>query len=188
MAPPGRALDLGAGAGAVSLWLLQQGYSVDAVESDPSKYAELDRTLTKTAARAVFVDIRRYPLPRRRYSLVTALAFLHFFHPDEIRLLALRIMRTLAPGGFLLASAFTTDDPGFHALRETGQNEIAPATFRLPDRRGLIHYFAPGEFARLFRGLQILEAEEERRLDPEHPAGMRAGVNLVARKAPSSRA
>jgi len=175
----GFALDLGAGDGEVSRWLLQEGFSVDAVESDPARFARLEKALTSSRARRVEADIRRLPLRARRYSLVTALAFLHFFHPDELGLLARRIVRALAPGGILLASAFTTDDPGFEARRETGEEEIAPATFRLTPEGGVIHYFGPGELGRLFPELEILESEEGRRL---LPTGLRAGATLVARK------
>jgi SAM-dependent methyltransferase len=175
----GAALDLGAGDGEVSRWLLQEGFSVDAVESDPARFAHLERSLASSRARLVARDIRRHPLPARYYSLVTALAFLHFFHPDELALLARRIVRALAPGGILLASVFTTDDPGFEARRETGEEETAPATFRLTPEGGLIHYFAPGELGRLFQRLEILEADEGRRLSP---TGLRSGATLVARK------
>jgi SAM-dependent methyltransferase len=175
----GSALDLGAGDGEVSRWLLQEGFSVDAVESDPARFARLEKTLASSRSRRVEADIRRLPLRARHYSLVTALAFLHFFHPDELDLLARRIMRALGPGGILLASAFTTDDPGFEARRKIGEEEIAPATFRLAPAGGVIHYFGPGEFARLFLELEILESDEGRRLSP---TGLRSGATLVARK------
>lgn len=175
----GFALDLGAGDGEVSRWLLQEGFSVDAVESDPVRFALLKRALASNRARLMAADIRRHPLRARHYSLVTALAFLHFFHPDELGLLARRIVRALAPGGILLASAFTTDDPGFEARRERREEEIAPGTFRLAPEGGLIHYFAPGELGGLFLELKTLESDEGRRLSP---TGLRSGATLVARK------
>ncbi len=180
-APPGRALDLGAGRGETALWLVRHGFTVDAVESDPPALRVLAARLAGTAACARFIDIRRYPLARRAYSLVTALAFLHFFHSEELPLLARRLLRCLAPGGILLASVLTTDDPGLEARRARGVSEVAPATFRLDDGRGLIHYFARGELGDLFHGLQVLHYEEARRLGP---AGeLRAGATLAARKA-----
>jgi hypothetical protein len=85
----------------------------------------------------------------------------------------------LAPGGLLIASVFTIDDPGMAARREAGEMTVAPATFRLSGG-GLIHYFAPGELARLFGCLQVLEYDEARRLDTD--GDLRAGASLVARK------
>jgi SAM-dependent methyltransferase len=180
-APPGRALDLGAGSGEAALWLAGQGFAVEAIEAEARAYRELRSALHESRAGAVFADIRRHPLARNAYSLISALAFLHFFHPDELRLLARRLTRALAPGGILLASVFTTDDPSYEARREIGQPEIAPATFDLAHRNGVIHYFAPGELARLFPDLETLHYEEARRVDPA--GDIHAGASLVARKA-----
>jgi len=181
-AATGRALDLGAGEGEASLWLARQGFTVEAVESDPSAYRVLAARLAGTNSRALFADIRHHPLARNTYSLVSALAFLHFFHPDDLGLLGRRLTRALAPGGLLLATVFTTDDPSLEARLESGEREAAPATYRLGGERGWIHYFAPGELAGLFPGLQILEVEEARRLDPTAPESFRAGASLVAAK------
>lgn len=179
-APPNRALDLGAGSGEATLWLARRGFAVEAIETDTSASPALTMTLQESNIRAVPADIRRYPLARDAYSLISALAFLHFFHPDELRLLARRLTRALAPGGILLASVFTTDDPGLEARRASGETEVAPATFPLAGRRGYLHYFAPGELRLLFSGLQVLEYVEARRLGPT--GDLRAGASLVARK------
>jgi SAM-dependent methyltransferase len=178
-APRGAALELGAGRGETAHWLGNLGFTVDALESDPESFGQLLASLEGTACRAVLADVRSHPLPRRHYSLVTALAFFHFFHPEELGLLSRRITRTLAPGGLLIASVFTIDDPGMAARREAGETMVAPATFLLSGG-GLIHYFAPGELAHLFRGLQVLEYDEARRLDAD--GGLRAGASLVGRK------
>lgn len=177
----GRALDLGAGTGESALWLLGQGFTVDAIESEPAAYRALAASLAGTAGHAILSDIRRHPLARNTYSLVSALAFLHFFHPDELLLLARRLTRALAPGGILLASVFTTDDPALEARRAAGEPEVAPATFPLADGRGLVHYFAPRELSALFSDLQALEYAEARRLGPL--GDLHAGASLVARKA-----
>jgi SAM-dependent methyltransferase len=179
-APRGAALELGAGTGETARWLGTLGFTVDAIESDRQAFGDLAIGLDGTLGRAILADIRCHPLPRQRYSLVTALAFLHFFHPEELVVLSRRVTRTLAPGGLLIASVFTTDDPGFTARREAGETMIAPATFRLSGRGGVIHYFESGELARLFRSLQLLEYDEARRLDPD--GGLRAGASLIARK------
>jgi SAM-dependent methyltransferase len=179
-APPGRALDLGAGSGEAALWLTRHGFTVEAIESDASASRALAATLSKSNARAVLADIRRHPLARSAYSLISALAFLHFFHPDELRLLARRLTRALAPGGILLASVFTTDDPSLEARREMAEPEIAPATFDLARRNAVIHYFAPGELARLFPDLETLHSEEARRVSPG--GDLHAGASFAARK------
>jgi SAM-dependent methyltransferase len=179
-APPGWALDLGAGSGETAAWLGQKGFAVDTVESDPEAFGRLAAATIGNPGRAFLADIRRHPLPRQRYSLVTALAFLHFFHPDDLGLLSRRISRALAPGGILIASVFTTDDPGMAARLGAGEPMLAPATFRFSTHEGVIHFFGPGELAGLFRDLKLLDYEESRRLDVD--GGLRAGASIVARK------
>jgi len=115
-----------------------------------------------------------------------AQAVLHFLRPTQLWLLADRLVATLKPGGLLLADVFTTDDPGYLALKETGTIEIEPNTFEAPEPVGLIHYFAPGELRRIFALLEVLEYDESRRADPRSDDGFRAGAHLVAKR-PSPR-
>ena len=46
----------------------------------------------------------------------------------------------------------------------------------------MIHYFEPGELARVFTELEVLEYEEYRRIDPGSEEGYRAGATFVGRK------
>jgi hypothetical protein len=81
-----------------------------------------------------------------------------------------------------MCEAFTIDDPGFSGLRRDAIEMVEPNTFRLPSNQKLIHYFEPGELARVFSDLEILESEEYRRIDPRSEWGYRAGASFVGRK------
>jgi SAM-dependent methyltransferase len=179
----GRALDLGAGDGETSAWLAGQGFRVDAVEHDPDRFDNLRRLTRGLPVHLHPLHIMQFRPAEDAYSLIVASAVLHFFAPSDLRILADRLRRSLTEGGFLIAEAFTTDDPGYSVLRRENVREIEPNTFEAPPLIGLIHYFEPDELRKLFTGLKPLEYIEERRSDPASPEGYRAGALLVAQRA-----
>lgn len=181
-APPGLALDLGAGEGATARWLAERGFEVEAIEVDPVACARLAARCQGLAVRVRCEDLRAAPLAQGAYSLIVAEAVLHFLRPTDLWPLADRLMAALRPGGLLVAEVLTTDDPGHEELRRLGAPEIEPNTFQVPEPVGLIHYFAPEELWRLFAPLEVLAYEESRRTDPQADPPYRAAASLVARK------
>ncbi len=177
-----RALDLGTGEGETALWLAEQGFTVDAVERDPEVYRRLVEACAGTAVNPHRADVADFPLPLATYDLIVTQAVLHFLRPTQLWPLADRLVKTLVPGGLLVAEVFTTDDPGYVALRQSNAAEIEPNTFEAPPPIGLIHYFAPGELLRTFAPLDVLEYDEARRADPRSEDGFRAGAYLLARR------
>jgi SAM-dependent methyltransferase len=180
--PLGHALDLGAGTGEASLWLAERGFKVDAVERDPETFRVLREACMGMEIVTHPVDVREVMLPQEKYSLILASAILHFIKPTDLWALADWIVIALAPGGFLIAEALTTDDPGYGALRDSGAMQIEPNTFATSSSEDVIHYFAPGELQRTFSTLDVLLYEEMRRRDLADPVGYRAGASLVALK------
>ena len=128
-APSGRALDIGAGVGNQARWLAARGFEVDAVESHPGQIEALHHATKGTGVRVHAMDILEFDLAPGRYSLITALAVLHFIAPSQLARLAMQLQVSLVPGGVLLAQVFTDDDPGFVEARELGLSEIEPGTF-----------------------------------------------------------
>lgn len=179
--PKGRALDLGAGDGEVALWLAGRGFAVEAVEVDAGAARRLRRKAGKLPVHVHQADVTGFEPDDSSFSLVVAAAVLHFIRPTRLWSLADQWSQALQPGGVLMAEAFTTDDPGYQALRALGATEVEPNTFIAPEPVGLIHYFVPGELRRLFPELEVLHYEEYRRLDQGDPGGLRAGAVLVAR-------
>jgi 23S rRNA (adenine-N6)-dimethyltransferase len=68
-------LDLGAGSGAITAPLLAAGARVVAVERDAHLVTRLRRHFEGAAVTVVHGDLRRVPLPRRRYSVVASIPF-----------------------------------------------------------------------------------------------------------------
>jgi trans-aconitate methyltransferase len=180
--PVGYALDLGAGAGDATLWLADRGFKVDAVERDEQISRDLIQACEGQEVEIYNCDVIEFKFPHERYSVINASAILHFIKPTDLWSIADRLVAALVPGGFLIAEALTTDDPGYEALHLSGQEQIEPNTFSLPSVEGVIHYFEPGELSRIFSSLEVTLYEETRRKDEEDPVGFRAGASLVARK------
>jgi SAM-dependent methyltransferase len=179
---PGRVLDLGAGDGAIALWLGKQGYLVDAVESDLDKAQRLEQARQGLPIVVHPLDLRDFPLIPGTYSLVVAAAVLHFLRPSELWPLADRLTGSLVAGGLVMAEALTTDDPEAVDLSAAGTDPLEPNTYTSNAPEGLIHFFEPGELRRVFQALEILEYEEFRRSAPEWPGGYRSGATLVGRR------
>jgi 2-polyprenyl-3-methyl-5-hydroxy-6-metoxy-1,4-benzoquinol methylase len=100
--PPGRALDLGAGAGRNAVWLALQGWRVTGVDYSA---VGLEKARLLAEARGVRVDwvrtdVREYQPAPRSFELVLA-AYLHLPAAD-LDLVLRRGAAALAPGGVLL--------------------------------------------------------------------------------------
>lgn len=183
--PVGRALDLGMGEGRNALWLAARGFEVVGVDLSPEVVAQADQRARERhlSIETHVADIRTFPIEPRTYSLILASAVLHFLLPREVRALARRIQEGLCPGGVLMASVFTVDDPGYEALQERRTEHLAENTYYVPEFGGPMHYFAPGELRGLFQGLEILYYAEERQLDTTHDLPhYHSGAFLVARR------
>lgn len=133
---PGAALDVGAGEGADSIWLAQQGWSVTGV--DISAVA-LERAAAHAASAGPDVadritwecrDILDWQPPERAYDLVTV----HYIHlPSRLRrVIYPQFAAAVAPGGTLLVAAHHPSDlettaarPPYPDLFFTGDDLIA---------------------------------------------------------------
>ena len=166
---PGSALDIGAGDGETSLWLLDHGFQVDALEINPDHALQLGTRIEHPALRWHSCSILDFPLPIEYYSLIIAGAVLHFIPSAKLEHLANAIIAALRPHGLLLASGFTVDDPSHQDPSAEGAVAVH-------------HYFAADELRQLFSRLELLEYDESRRAAPHSSYGYRSGATLVARK------
>jgi SAM-dependent methyltransferase len=103
----GKALDLGAGRGIVAYALARSGWTVTAVEPDPSDIvgAGAIRVLAQVADLPIEVVQsvgEKLPFPDSSFDLVHCRAVLH--HAKDLRALCAEVARVLRPGGLLIAS------------------------------------------------------------------------------------
>jgi SAM-dependent methyltransferase len=105
-AAKGMALDLGAGRGIASFALARDGFSVTALEPDPSPIvgAQAIRALAAESGLPISVVCEcseRLCFPDQIFDLVFARAVLH--HVNDLRATCRELFRVLKPGGILLA-------------------------------------------------------------------------------------
>ena len=179
--PRGAALDLGAGQGGLAAWLSERGFNVTAVERDPMMLSVLHNRIGGDRIKVVEADLAEFQPKPEHSSLIIASSVLHFIHPRALASVGQRLLAGLAPGGLLMAEVFTVDDPSC-SERKAHLDQIAPNTFALSERSGLIHYFDQGQLRSLFADLHILLYQEGRRLDSSSDFGYRAGATLIARR------
>lgn len=107
---PGRALELGCGAGANAVWLAEQGWTVEAVD-----FSEEAVNLGKRLAskRGVAVDFHAGDattfMPNEPCDLIISF-YIHLWPGDRARMFA-NARRLLAPGGRLLFVSHDKSDP-----------------------------------------------------------------------------
>jgi SAM-dependent methyltransferase len=96
-APVGRALDIACGTGAVSLFLAERGYTVDAV--DISDVALAVCAAQHPAIQGICADLDTFNLAVDRYCLITNIRYLN-------RRLFPQVTKALLPGGLLMFETY----------------------------------------------------------------------------------
>ncbi len=170
---PGRALDLGCGAGRNALFLASRGFEVDAVDLSPVAVA-----WGEDRAREVGVDVRflcgdAFALPPPElsgpYDLVVDSGCFHHLPPHR-RVSYLRLLdRVLAPGGHLALTSFAAGEGGMGS-------ELADADlYRERELQGGLAY-TPESLRWIFSDLVEVEL---RRMREEPPESALFGVTFL---------
>lgn len=159
---PGRALDLGCGAGRNAVWLALHGFDVDAVDLSPAAVAWAAERAGEACADVRFHcgDAFSVTLPPGSYDLVYDSGCLHHLPPHRrVSYLAL-LDRVLAPGGHLGLSCFASGAMGCE----------------LPDeqlyRDGRLHgglAYTPDALRSIFSGFDEIDVRPMRELPPKSP-------------------
>lgn len=103
-----KALDAGAGTGALTRALLRRGAHVDAADVSAEMAAELTRQTRGRVATTV-ADVQALPMRSASYNVVGAAFVLN--HLVEPHLAVAELARVTRPDGYLLATSFGADDP-----------------------------------------------------------------------------
>jgi SAM-dependent methyltransferase len=162
--PPGRALDLGCGAGRSALWLAERGWQVTGVD-----FSEVALELARAQRPDldwVLADVREYEPAPGAYDLVLVL-FVHL-PPEERRALLARAAGALAPGGTAVVLGHDVENLG------TG----APG----PSRPEVL--YTPEEVTRELTDLEAVKAERVTRRAPTDDGEAEAVDTLVVARRP----
>jgi tellurite methyltransferase len=105
----GRALDLGAGAGRDTRYLLEQGFSVTAVDADTRSVALLS-ALPQDRLRVVQSSFEDFAFEASGYDFISAQFALPFMPRDRFAGVFARLKGALAPGGVFAGQFFGVHD------------------------------------------------------------------------------
>ena len=136
---PGEALDVGAGAGRDTAYLLRQGWRVTAVDASPSAATAL-RRMPRQRNLQVFVSAVEDFDPAT-YDLVNAQFSLPFIPPAQFQATVRDLRDSVRPGGIMAATFF-----GMHDEWNVAGTELSFST-RV-------------DVERLFRGFELVELTE----------------------------
>lgn len=105
---PGKALDLGAGAGRDTLFLLEKGWTVDSVDSEPRSAHVLAKLPHQERLRHHISRFDEFEFGR--YDLVNAQFTLPFNPPSTFKTMFMRLKSSLLPGATLSCVFFGPHD------------------------------------------------------------------------------
>ncbi|MGW1224340.1 class I SAM-dependent methyltransferase [Streptomyces sp. NPDC002530] len=170
---PGRALDLGCGAGRNALFLASRGFEVDAVDLSPVALAWGEDRSRESGVDVRFLCGDAFALPATElsgpYDLVVDSGCFHHLPPHR-RVSYLDLLdRVLAPGGHLALTSFAAGEGGMGA-------ELTDADlYRGRDLRGGLAY-TPESLRWIFSDLVEVEL---RRMREEPPESALFGVTFL---------
>jgi len=104
----GNALDLGAGAGKDSRYLLENGYRVTAVDSDPASKKFLQKLPDQNKLTIVTATLQDFDF--EKYNLITSWFTLSFLPEEDLIDVFSKIKESLNPGGIFTGNVFGVDD------------------------------------------------------------------------------
>ncbi|MGQ4515720.1 methyltransferase domain-containing protein [Streptomyces sp. DW26H14] len=161
---PGRALDLGCGAGRNALYLASRGFEVDAVDLSPVAVAWAGDRARGAGVGARFLSGDVFALPATElsgpYDLVVDSGCFHHLPPHR-RVSYLGLLdRVLAPGGHFALTCFAAGEGGMGS--ELADEEL----YRARTLGGGLAY-TPESLRRIFSGLVEVELRRMREEPPE---------------------
>ncbi len=167
-------LDLGCGYGRDSLFMLQNGFKVTAVDSSCKDIEQLKEfiqchNLPLSNINLLCKDIRTFDIQKDKYAIINVFNSLQFLSKKEALILIDKIKIALKNRGYIIISAFTTDDPLY---KKTISNSRC--------------FFKPQELKNKFSDFNIIFYEEKIIHDIAHPKSpephLHGIVRLIARK------
>ena len=167
--PHGNALDMGIGGGRDALYLASIGYSVTAYDIT-HQFAEKCNLIARENNLDVTshaIDLLEIDIPKESFDLITSSWILHSLKKSDSEVLVEKIVNGLKPGGMVILSLFSIDDPNFkEELKEN--KEIEMNTYYSKERNSFLHHFSKEEILSAFKSLRLITLIEKLNLDTGH--------------------
>jgi tellurite methyltransferase len=139
----GQALDLGAGAGRDTRYLLEQGFQVTAVDAEPHSVALL-ATLPQDHLLVAQSTFENFAFAFATYDLISAQFALPFMPKDRFTTVFVRLKAALVPGGVFAGQFFGVHDE-----------------WNNPERAHAMTFLTRAEAEELLSDLEVIELTEE---------------------------
>lgn len=167
-------LDLGCGKGRDSLFMLQNGYKVDAIDRSQENISKIEELIkiNKLPSNNINLycgDIRNFSISKNKYDIINAFNSLQFLPKRDALKIINDIKNNIKNEGYVIISSFTTSDPLY---KKMSNNERC--------------FFEPQELKNLFSDFNIIEYREQLIEDKGHPGSplphIHGMVRLIAQK------
>jgi cyclopropane fatty-acyl-phospholipid synthase-like methyltransferase len=139
---PGTALDIGAGALNETKYLLQHGFEVTAVDSEPAS-ARGAAAINDKKLHFVPASYEAFEFPKNHYDLAAAVYALPFTSPEQFDGVVSGVLNSVKPGG-VFAGHFFGEQDGWN----DGQNKV--------------NFVSEEKMRGFFKDFDILSLEEEK--------------------------
>lgn len=162
--PKGMALDIGAGEGRNSIFLVKNGFEVEAIDKI-KEGLEKCRKLAKKynlPIKTRVIDIRKFRFEKNKYSLILSIASLDFLKFSEIQKIMPKIKKSLKKDGVFYLIVFSTKDPLFKDYKEKKLRMVEENTFYLPRLNSFRHFFDKKELLNSLKDSNIIKIEEKK--------------------------
>ena len=184
--PKGNALDIGAGLGQNSMFLVQQGFKVEALEKDPDIALKCKEKLDAEglSIKIITNSIEDQELEANKYSLIIAAWVFQYISPEHIQPVLKKLEKALIPGGFLYIGTFSTQDVGFAGAQSNLDTRYKNTVKR--NNGLLMHYFEHGELERELSHLEDIISVSGTHRDYAHGEPHTHGIIEIVRRKPAA--
>ncbi len=167
-------LDLGCGQGRDSLFMLKNGFKVDAIDNSRegiNKIKEFVQSNNLPVANINLFcsDIRNFNILKNKYDIINAFNSLQFLPKKEALKIIINIKSDIKNNGYIIISGFTTDDPLYKKMNN-----------------GKRCFFELQELKNIFFDFHIIEYKEKIIEDKGHPGSpephQHGVVKIIAQK------
>ncbi|KYK36032.1 MAG: class I SAM-dependent methyltransferase [Theionarchaea archaeon] len=162
-APRGHALDIGCGEGRHSLFLAQNGYTVDAVDISEKALEKLTYYAKEYDVNELIFplsrDVRTMDFPQEKYDLVVISFVFPFLKRSDICTVIQKVKHSVKPKGCIYISALTTDDREYQNYSKE-QQPTEPRTYYSKGLQCYCYFFEKNELKNLFSDFHIIDYTE----------------------------
>ncbi|MBU1870639.1 methyltransferase domain-containing protein [Patescibacteria group bacterium] len=171
-------LDLGCGQGRDSLFMLQKGFNVDAIDNSQEGINKIKEVihinnLSRVNINLFCSDIVNFNILKNKYDIINAFNSLQVLPKEKSLKIIAYIKNNIKRKGYIIISGFTMNDPFYKKTNN--------------DKRC---FFMPKELKNLFSDFEIIEYKEKNIKDNGHPGSTEPHqhgiVQLVAQKIKNS--